>query len=130
MLHRWHAFRGDSTDPKDLIFSTKSHSLLAFKAEIDVFLAASATAEKACDFKVKGSFSGGSCVVYAGKEEKAGSVVARMHKKHTAKSVLLGKDHFAVTVNPNVDMAFVVALVVLLDHMNRQGGQAGGAPIG
>jgi uncharacterized protein YxjI len=41
-----------------------------------------------------------------------------MHKKHTVKSLLMGKDHFMVTVYPNVDYAFIVALIVILDEIN------------
>jgi hypothetical protein len=45
-----------------------------------------------------------------------------MHKKTTAQSVLIGKDHFNVTVYPNVDYAFVVALVVILDGIDSSDG--------
>jgi uncharacterized protein YxjI len=41
-----------------------------------------------------------------------------MHKKHNVQSVMLGKDNFSVTVYPNVDYAFIVALVVILDEIN------------
>ncbi len=42
-----------------------------------------------------------------------------MHKKLTVKSVLIGKDNFSVTIYPNVDYAFIVALVVILDGINN-----------
>ena len=42
----------------------------------------------------------------------------QMHKKHNVQSVVLGKDTFAVTVYPNVDYAFIVALIVILDEIN------------
>lgn len=42
-----------------------------------------------------------------------------MHKKHTVQSVLLGKDKFTVTVYPNMDYAFIVALIVILDEINK-----------
>jgi uncharacterized protein YxjI len=38
-----------------------------------------------------------------------------MEKKDTVRSLLIGKDHFNVTINPNIDHAFIVALVVILD---------------
>lgn len=43
---------------------------------------------------------------------------AQMHKKHTLESIVLGKDSFEVTVYPNVDHAFVLALVIVLDEIN------------
>ncbi|KAK4486831.1 hypothetical protein RD792_006577 [Penstemon davidsonii] len=43
-----------------------------------------------------------------------------MHKKLTAKSILIGKDTFNVTVYPNTDYGFIVALIVILDGINSQ----------
>lgn len=45
-----------------------------------------------------------------------------MHKKHSVQSVVLGKDTFAVTVYPNVDYAFIVALILILDEVNEDKG--------
>ena len=42
------------------------------------------------------------------------------HKKHTRHTALSGKDSFSVTVNPNVDYAFIASLVVLFDVIDRQ----------
>ncbi|RDX86584.1 Protein LURP-one-related 15, partial [Mucuna pruriens] len=113
---RWQAFRGESTDPKDLIFSLKRSSLIQLKTKLDVFLAHN-TKEDVCDFKVKGSWFERSCVIYAG---ESNTIVAQMHKKHTVQSILIGKDHFMVTVYPNIDHAFIVALIVILDEINRE----------
>ncbi|WVZ05170.1 hypothetical protein V8G54_018516 [Vigna mungo] len=118
---RWQAFRGESTDDKDLIFSLKRSSLIQFKTKLDVFLGlknlflANNTKEDICDFKVKGSWFERSCAVYAG---ESNNIVAQMHKKHTVQSILVGKDHFMVTVYPNIDYAFIVALIVILDEIN------------
>ncbi|KAL1321924.1 hypothetical protein AAHE18_14G160700 [Arachis hypogaea] len=113
---RWHVFRGDSSDMKDLIFSFKRSSLFQLKTELDVFLAHN-TEEKVCDFKVKGSWFQRSCVIYAGESL---NIVAQMHKKDTAQSIMFGKDNFLVTVYPNVDYAFIVALIVILDKINKR----------
>ncbi|XP_059668110.1 protein LURP-one-related 15-like isoform X2 [Cornus florida] len=51
----------------------------------------------------------------------ANNTAEEMHKKHTVESVLLGKDKFMVTVYPNVDYAFIVALIVILDDINKAG---------
>ncbi|RZR83808.1 hypothetical protein BHM03_00010503 [Ensete ventricosum] len=65
-LHdRWQVFKGDSSDPKDLLFSVRRSSPLQFKTVLDVFLAAN-TKEEACDFKMKGSYRKRSCTVYKG----------------------------------------------------------------
>ncbi|KAK2361275.1 hypothetical protein P8452_65044 [Trifolium repens] len=114
MHDRWKAYRGDSTNSKDLIFTLKRSSLIQFKTKLDVFLASNKK-QDVCDFKVKGSWFERSCTVYAG---ESNNIVAQMHKKHTVKSLLIGKDHFMVTVYPNVDYAFIVALIVILDEIN------------
>ncbi|KAF7142318.1 hypothetical protein RHSIM_Rhsim05G0227700 [Rhododendron simsii] len=44
----------------------------------------------------------------------------KMHKKLSVQGLVLGKDNFAVTVFPNVDYAFIVALVVVLEEINNE----------
>ena len=46
-------------------------------------------------------------------------LLLQMHKKHTVMSILMDKDHFSITVYPNVDYAFIVALIVILDETNE-----------
>ncbi|KAK0583898.1 hypothetical protein LWI29_004737 [Acer saccharum] len=118
---RWQVFRGESTDSKDLIFTAKRSSMFQLKTKLDVFLANN-TKEEVCDFKVKGSWFERSCVVYAGESD---TVVAQMHKKHTVQSILIGKDKFMVTVFPNIDYAFIIALIVILDAINKEDSGSG-----
>lgn len=40
-----------------------------------------------------------------------------MHKKNTVTNILIDKDHFMVKVCPNVDYAFIVALIVILGEI-------------
>lgn len=47
-----------------------------------------------------------------------GSDILQMHKKTSIESMLLGKDKFMITVYPNIDYAFIVALMVILDEIN------------
>ncbi|KAL0450946.1 UNVERIFIED_CONTAM: protein LURP-one-related 15 [Sesamum latifolium] len=112
---RWQVFRGESTDAKDLLFSVKKSSLIQLKTKLDVFMACN-TREDVCDFKIEGSWFERSCVIYAGNST---NIIAQMHRKHSAQSILLGKDTFGVTVYPNVDYAFIVALVVILEEINE-----------
>ncbi|WOL16615.1 hypothetical protein Cni_G25403 [Canna indica] len=112
---RWQVFRGESTDPKDALFSVRKSRLLQFKTELDVNMAANPN-EDACDFKIKGSYFERSCTIYLG---DSNCIVAQMSRKHTVKNVLLGKDTFGVTVYPNVDYAFIASLIVILDEINK-----------
>ncbi|XP_026405573.1 protein LURP-one-related 10-like [Papaver somniferum] len=113
---RWKVYRGDSSNSENLLFSVKtSTAILQFKADLHVFLASN-TNEDVCDFKVERNYSGktSSYVVYRG-----GSVIAEMHKEKTVQGKVLGKDTFSVTIHPNVDYAFIIALRVVLDEMEK-----------
>ncbi|KAE8668653.1 Protein LURP-one-related 15 [Hibiscus syriacus] len=112
---RWQVFRGESTEDKDLIFTVKRSSMIQFKTKLHVFLASNPK-EDVSDFRVEGSWLERSCTVYSG---ESNTILAQMHKKHSVQSVLLGKDKFMVTVYPNVDYAFVVALIAILDGINK-----------
>ncbi|CAL5388899.1 unnamed protein product [Camellia sinensis] len=120
MHNRWQVFRGESKNPADLIFSVKRSSVFQLKPKLSVYLANN-TAEEFCDFKVEGSWFNRSCVIYAG---ESSTIVAQMHKKYTAGSILLGKDRFMVTVYPHVDYAFIAALIVILDDIDKQANDA------
>lgn len=111
--NRWNAYKRDSSDPKDLVFTAKASHLIELKTGVDVFLPNN-TEEEKCDFKLKGSFSESYCTIYAGD-----SIIAQMHKKNTAQSMLLGKTTSSVTVYPNVDFAFIVALLVTLHETDN-----------
>ncbi|BBH06328.1 Protein of unknown function D [Prunus dulcis] len=114
-MYRMASFRGDSTETRDLIFSAKRSSMFQFKTKLDIFLANN-IAEKAPDFRIKGSWFERSCVIYGG---NSSTIVAQMHKKRTVQSVLFGKDNFMVTVYPGIDYAFIIALIVILDEINE-----------
>ncbi|CAN1142085.1 Protein LURP-one-related 15 [Linum perenne] len=111
---RWQAFRGDSTDSKDLIFSVRKSSILKFKGKLDVFLAENKK-EESPDFRIKGGWAEGSCIV---KIAKSKTVIAQMHRGQSLKVVFLDTDTFKVTTYPQIDYAFIVALVVILDEIN------------
>ncbi|MCL7021518.1 hypothetical protein MKW94_005520 [Papaver nudicaule] len=111
---RWQVYRGDSSDSKNLLFSVKKSKLLQIKTKLHVFLASN-TAEEVCDFKIKGSYYERSCVICHGDSK---NIIAQMHKKHTVRSIVLGKDTYSITVYPNVDYAFIVALCVVLNEIN------------
>nr|GEV77533.1 protein LURP-one-related 15 [Tanacetum cinerariifolium] len=49
----------------------------------------------------------------------------QMRKKHTFQSFALGKDRYDVTVYPNVDYAFIMALVVILHEYNEENSNDG-----
>ncbi|KAI3925196.1 hypothetical protein MKW92_024035 [Papaver armeniacum] len=122
-LDEWKVYRGDSTESKDLLFRVKRSNFLQLRTKLDVLLASN-TDEYACDFKVKQNFSHKSCIIYRGNSD---NVIAEMHKnKSTIRDKLFGKQTFSVTVYPNIDYAFVIAVGVVLNEVNHTHRSAGG----
>ncbi|KAL6002934.1 hypothetical protein ACLOJK_023156 [Asimina triloba] len=83
MHDRWQAFRGDSSDSKDCLYSVKKSSLIQFKTSLDVFLAGN-TKEQVPDFKIHGSFFERSCTITNG---DGSIVVAQREIEQNNKSV-------------------------------------------
>ncbi|KAI3927113.1 hypothetical protein MKX01_029881 [Papaver californicum] len=111
---RWQVYRGDSSDSRDLLFSVKKSKLLQLNTTLHVFLASN-TSEDVCDFKIKGSLLQRSATIYQGNSK---NIIAQMHKKHTVESIILDKDTYGITIYPNVDYAFIVALCAVLNEIN------------
>lgn len=59
-----------------------------------------------CDFMIKGSWSQRNCAIYVG---DSSTIIAQMQP--------LDAKRFMVTIHPNVDYAFVVALIAIVDAM-------------
>ncbi|KAJ3697314.1 hypothetical protein LUZ61_001019 [Rhynchospora tenuis] len=116
MHQRCNVYRGNSNNQRDLLFTVKKARILQSQTELNVYLARN-TAEQHCDFKVKGSWFERSWIFYLG---DSNTIIAHMSCKFELKSVLLGMDTFKVTVYPNVDYAFIVAIIVILDEMHRE----------
>ncbi|CAI8583045.1 unnamed protein product [Vicia faba] len=103
----WKAFRGESEESKDLIFTRKLSSLIQLRTKLNVFLANNSTQD--CDFTVKANLSQSSWKVYIGNSD---NLVAQIKKKL---GTMFSREKYMVNVSPNMDYAFIVALVVTLD---------------
>ncbi|RRT80546.1 hypothetical protein B296_00018466 [Ensete ventricosum] len=115
---RWQVFKGDSSDPKDLLFSVRRSSPLQFKTVLDVFLAAN-TKEEACDFKMKGSYRKRSCTVYKGDASTVAAQVI-MSKEYKFVNSSVSKEAFGVAINPNTDYSFIAALVIIQHELHKE----------
>ncbi|KAI3514978.1 hypothetical protein L1887_13726 [Cichorium endivia] len=126
---RWNIFRGDSTSKTDMIFSTKSAHIIQFKTCVHVFMANKTSSKGVCDFKIQGSWSKRNCTIFIG---DTSTTIAQMHKMESPENGKFVKDKFIVTIYPNVDYAFVVTLIAIVEAMkspntkNAVAGQAGG----
>ncbi|PWA84053.1 LURP1-like domain-containing protein [Artemisia annua] len=115
---RWNVFRGESKSDSDLIFTCKhKHISQWFKMQVNVFLANKCSSEDNYDFNIKGSWSDTNCTIHM---QESSTPIAQMHKFQPKKNAKLAKGKYMITVNPNVDYAFVVALIAILDGMNNE----------
>ncbi|KAL7590291.1 hypothetical protein Lser_V15G39665 [Lactuca serriola] len=112
--NRWNVFRGDSKSKSDIIFSTKTPGMIQSKTSVHVFLANKVSSKDVCDFKIKGSWSKKTCAVYIG---DTSTTIAQMYKTQSWENGEYVKDKFMVTIYPNVDYAFVMTLIAIVEAM-------------
>ncbi|KAJ6891895.1 protein LURP-one-related 14 isoform X2 [Populus alba x Populus x berolinensis] len=87
-----------STDDSNVLFTVKQSHPLQIKKAINVFLTTNSK-KKEPDFHISGSYTSLSFKVYEGR-----------------RLIAEGKERYKVKVYPEVDYAFVVALLVILDE--------------
>ncbi|CAH1433247.1 unnamed protein product [Lactuca virosa] len=111
---RWNVFRGDSKSKSDMVFTTKTPHVIQSKTNVHVFLANKTNSKDVCDFKIKGSWSKRNCTIYMG---DTSTTIAQVNKMQSSENIKLIKDKFMVTIYPNVDYAFVVTLIAIVEAM-------------
>ncbi|KAK3124826.1 hypothetical protein QOZ80_7BG0594010 [Eleusine coracana subsp. coracana] len=111
ILDRWDAFRGDSSNRCDLLFTAKKALVIQPGTHLDIFIASN-TSQLVRDFRMMGSWNDRSWVL---RRSNSSTVVAKMRRQYTVSGALLGTRTFDLTVSPNVDYAFIAALVLVWD---------------
>ncbi|KAK8481102.1 hypothetical protein V6N11_047845 [Hibiscus sabdariffa] len=118
---RWKVFRGESQKSSDFLFSVRRSSSILVRMKtrtatsLDVFLASN-TSETLPDFSIKENWRSNTCTFFHGN-----IIIAKMHRNHNVRSLVINADNYGITAYPNVDYAFIVALVIILDEINRHG---------
>ncbi|KAI3703340.1 hypothetical protein L1987_73336 [Smallanthus sonchifolius] len=113
---QWDAFRGQSKAGSDMIFSTKTEHVIQLKTHVNVMLANKSSNNDDCDLKIEGRWSKRNCTVHM---RDSSTTIAQMHKPQTSKKMKSGEDKFMVTIQPNMDYAFVVSLFAIVDAMEN-----------
>ncbi|KAK8949625.1 Protein LURP-one-related 5 [Platanthera zijinensis] len=106
-LHsRWEAFLGERVEGQKLLFSVRRSSIFGGNR-----------GGLSIEYRVEGSFAARSCrVLYEGVED--GEVVAEIKRKVDAcANVVFGRDVFCLCLRPQVDSAFAMGLVLVLDRL-------------
>ncbi|XVF84078.1 hypothetical protein PTKIN_Ptkin16aG0546000 [Pterospermum kingtungense] len=107
---QWLIHQGESSERNHFLCGVQRSSALQLKNNLDVYLASNCK-EADRDFRVTGSFTSLSFKVRRGN-----SIIAEVSHNFTWGSCK-GKDNFKVKVYPEVDYAFIVALIVIM-HEN------------
>ncbi|KAJ6325021.1 hypothetical protein OIU76_012163 [Salix suchowensis] len=107
---RGKAHAGESTDDSNVLFTVRQSHPLQIKKAINVFLTNSSK-KKDPDFHVTGAYTSLSFKVYEGRR-----LIAEVKHNFTLESFCKGKEKYKVKVYPEVDYAFIVALLVILDE--------------
>ncbi|XP_011015951.1 PREDICTED: protein LURP-one-related 14-like [Populus euphratica] len=110
LWHKWKAHAGESTDDSSVLFTVKQSRPLQIKKAINVFLTPTSK-KKEADFHISGSYTSLSFKLYEGRR-----LIAEVKHNFTLESFCKGKERYKVKVYPEVDYAFVVALLVILDE--------------
>ncbi|KAL1545430.1 hypothetical protein AAHA92_22158 [Salvia divinorum] len=116
ILTTWQVFRGEGKDQKDLIFSARKSSFFQLKTKLSVFVAdQNSECEDVCDYTVQADWFQRFCQVYVG--DSSYVKLAQVEKNSSVGSLITGGDRYKVKVYPNVDCAFIVSLIVILDEI-------------
>ncbi|KAK9282996.1 hypothetical protein L1049_011223 [Liquidambar formosana] len=107
---RWMVHRGESSEQNSLLFSVVRPFPFQMRKQLDVFLASNPN-ERTWDFRVIGCNFSQSFKVFRGN-----SVIAEINHDFTWGRFLKGKSSFRVSINPSVDYAFIVTLLVILNE--------------
>ncbi|KAK8643417.1 hypothetical protein V6N13_012716 [Hibiscus sabdariffa] len=109
---KWQIHEGQSSEQNHFLCGVQRSDALTIKNNLDVYLASSYN-DGGPDFHVTGSLTSLSFKVW-----KGNSIIAEVKHNYTWGSVK-GKESFKVKVYPEVDYAFIVALIVIMDEADK-----------
>ncbi|CAN0888351.1 Protein LURP-one-related 14 [Linum grandiflorum] len=104
----------NNDDQNNLLFTVKQSHPLQIKKDLNVYLPdhlKNTVMSAAPDFNVIGSYTSLSFKVYKGHR-----ILAEVKHNFTLESFYKGKERFTIKVYPEVDYAFIIALLVIIDE--------------
>ncbi|XP_071722870.1 protein LURP-one-related 14-like [Rutidosis leptorrhynchoides] len=111
--HQWTCHLGESSENDRLLFKVQRSSPIQFKSRLEVFLADN-NGKNQCDFHVIGQYTNLSFKVCQGK-----TILAEVNHNFKWANLCRGKESFRVKVQPDVDYAFIVAMLVILEELDN-----------
>ncbi|KAL7752965.1 hypothetical protein RI367_001416 [Sorochytrium milnesiophthora] len=74
---------------------------------------------------IKGSYAAFSAFIFAGHPRSGGQLLAKISRQPSIFGTILERDRYVLQVAPGVDVAFMVALCIVLDEAERDGDKVG-----
>uniref|UniRef100_A0A0C9RPI2 TSA: Wollemia nobilis Ref_Wollemi_Transcript_29143_1184 transcribed RNA sequence n=1 Tax=Wollemia nobilis TaxID=56998 RepID=A0A0C9RPI2_9CONI len=110
--HRWEGFLGDKVEKP--VFTVRRSSILPTNKCVEVFMNCGFFWKPCADYQIEGSFSQRCFTIYTTSPRVAAAEVKR---KCGAGGTMLGKDVFSLCVERGFDQAFIMGLIIALDHI-------------
>ncbi|KAF8098852.1 hypothetical protein N665_0257s0062 [Sinapis alba] len=121
MKYKWEVYKGESTESEDLLFSVREPNLFSFRTSLDVSLPlqlqhSTDISSIEPDFRTYGRYIGSSFKLF---EPIHNTLLAEVVHDFSWGGLIIGNYSFKVRVNPYVDFAFVIALLVIADDTSN-----------
>ncbi|XP_024015056.1 protein LURP-one-related 9 [Eutrema salsugineum] len=120
MRYKWEVYKGESTESEDLLFSAREQNLFSFKTSLNIYLPPQQPSTDITsiepDFRTSGRYIGSSFKLF---EPIHNTLLAEVVHDFSWGGLIIGNYSFKVRVNPYVDFAFVIALLVIADDTSN-----------
>ncbi|KAL8255035.1 hypothetical protein R6Q59_033256 [Mikania micrantha] len=117
MHRRRQAYKGDHHEHHRLFTVKKTRGYKSFR--FDVYLTSNMT-ESTFNYRVYDNYKDGTSIIFA--QDKS-TVLAQLHTQVTHQKTMKPQEKFSVSVSPNVDKAFVSALLIIREEVRRSRGK-------
>ncbi|KAK9070745.1 hypothetical protein SSX86_011147 [Deinandra increscens subsp. villosa] len=117
MHRRRQAYKGDHHEHRRLFTVRKTRGHKSFR--FDVYLTSNMT-ESTFNYRVYDNFKDGTSMIFA--QDKA-TVLAQLHTQVSHQKAVKSEEKFSVSLSPNVDKAFVSALLIIREEVRKSRGK-------
>ncbi|XP_076904969.1 protein LURP-one-related 15-like [Bidens hawaiensis] len=114
---RRQAYKGDHHEHHRLFTVKKTRGHKSFR--FDVYMTSNMT-ESTFNYRVYDNFKDGTSTIFA--QDKV-TVLAQLHTEVSHQKTVKTQEKFAVSVSPNVDKAFISALLIIREEVRRSRGK-------
>ncbi|KAL9246982.1 hypothetical protein vseg_020458 [Gypsophila vaccaria] len=116
--HRLEGFLGDTSDGQQPILSIWKSTMIG-RSEMNVEVYDKTTHDTIAYYNIEGCYKDRSCTISEVKSDMSRRHVAQIKRKvESIRNIVLSSDVFSLTIQPRVDAAFVMGLVLALDSID------------